>query len=62
MAQLSNYNTKRAITRIGIMLFMPVYAEVFRYLGWSKMSFGLTCVVLLALFWSIASGFRRRPN
>jgi hypothetical protein len=61
MPQLSNY-TKLSLALISIVLFLSVYVEVFLYFGWTKLSFGLTCVVLVALFWSIGSVFRRRPN
>jgi hypothetical protein len=61
MPQLSG-RAKLALTLIGAMLFLPVYGEVFLYLGWIKLSLVLTFVVMVALFWSIASAFRRRPN
>ena len=61
MPQLSNY-TKLALALMGVMLFLPVYGEVFLYFGWTKLSIGLTCVVLVALFWSFASVLRRRPD
>jgi hypothetical protein len=59
MPQLSS-RTKLTLALIGIMLLLPVYGEVFLYLGWTKLSLALTFVVMVALFWSIASAFR--PN
>jgi hypothetical protein len=61
MPQLSN-QTKLALALIGVMLFLPVYGEVFLYFGWTKLSIGVTVVMLVALFWSITSVLRRRPG
>ena len=59
MPQLSNF-TKLTLALLSILLFLPVYGEVFLYLGWTKLSSALTCVVLVAFFWMIALAFRRR--
>ncbi len=59
MPQLSNF-TKLTLALLSIVLFLPVYGEVFLYLGWTKLSIALTCVVQVAFFWMIALAFRRR--
>jgi hypothetical protein len=61
MPQLSN-RTKLSLALLSIMLFLPVYGEVFLHLGWSKLAIAVTCVAQIALFWSIALGFHRRQN
>jgi len=47
---------------LGVVLFLPVYTEVFRNLSWTKLSVGMMCVMVAALGGSIASVFRRRRN
>jgi hypothetical protein len=62
MPELSN-RTELGLALLCIVLFLPVYGEVFLYLGWSTLSIAVTRVVQVAFFWMIVLAFRRRgPN
>jgi hypothetical protein len=61
MRQLSKH-TNLTLALLSLVLFLPVYGEVFHYLGWTKLSIALTCVVQVAFFWIIVIAFRRRRS
>jgi ATP/ADP translocase len=61
MPQPSNH-TNLMLALLSIVLFLPVYGEVFLHFGWTTLSIVSTCVVQVAFFWSVALAFRRRRN
>jgi hypothetical protein len=50
------------IFALTVMLFIPVYGEVFLYFGWTKLAFMATSVVIVTLIWSVSRIFLRRSD